>query len=110
MKNLVNKIQKHFDKKEETRERLLDISHDAIRNSSRAMAALHRKEEDKVSNLLDEIEENIEKLNEILASEPQFKGHGSLVAAHREYAEIILTKSQYKKRRSSKSGRDKCPL
>lgn len=89
----ISKIREHFDRKEEIREELLDISHRAIRKSSRAITALHRGDEEEVSNQLKEIKKDVEKLNKILESEPQFSDHGALIAAHREYAEVILTKT-----------------
>lgn len=93
MEDIVQEVREHLDDKEMTRDRLLDISHRAIRNSSRAVAALHRGEEEKVSELLVENEDDIGKLNDIIDSDPQFKSHGSVVAAHREYAEAAITRS-----------------
>lgn len=89
----VDKIREYLDEQEETREELLDISHRAIRKSSSVMASLHRGDRGEVSEGLGEIKEDIGKLNDILDSEPQFSNHGALIAAHREYAEIILTEA-----------------
>ncbi|KXA91462.1 hypothetical protein AKJ57_01140 [candidate division MSBL1 archaeon SCGC-AAA259A05] len=93
MHDTITKIREHFDRKEEIREELLDISHRSIRKSSRAMTALHRGNEREVADQLEEIKDDIKKLNKILESESQFSDHGALIAAHREYAEIVLTKT-----------------
>lgn len=92
MKEPIKKIQNQLDQQENTREKLLDISHRAIRKSSSAMAALHRDDREEFSEDVEEIKENIEKLNDILDSKPEFSGHGALIAAHREFAEVILTR------------------
>ncbi|KXA95899.1 hypothetical protein AKJ65_00165 [candidate division MSBL1 archaeon SCGC-AAA259E19] len=89
----ITEIREHFDRKEEIREELLDISHRSIRKSSRAMTALHRGDEEEVANLLEEIKKDVKKLNELLESEPRFSDHGALIAANREYAEVVLTKT-----------------
>lgn len=91
MKKITGEVLGYLAKQEEIREELLDISHSAIRKSSSAMAYLHRGESKKVSEKLDDIERDIEKLNEIIESEPQFLEHGALIAAYREYAEVVLT-------------------
>lgn len=92
MYDSVRKILEYLDELEESREEMLDISHKAIRKSSAAMAALHRGANEEVSEKIDDIEADIRKLNEILDSKPQFADHGALIAAHREYAEVILSK------------------
>ncbi|KXA97250.1 hypothetical protein AKJ38_01655 [candidate division MSBL1 archaeon SCGC-AAA259I14] len=91
MKESINKIIKYLDDQEETREELLDISHRAIRKASSAIAALHREDDEKFSEIIENIEGDIEKLNTILEKEPQFSDHGSLIAAHREFSEALLT-------------------
>lgn len=93
MENHIKKIREHLDKQENTRDELLDISHRVIQKSSSAMAALHRDDNKTVTGKLEEIEGDIKKLGKILESEPQFSDHGTVVAAYREFAEVILTKS-----------------
>lgn len=93
MSDPTKKIREYLDKQEEIREELLDTSHEIIRNCSSATADLHRMDLEKVSEKLEKIGKKIEKLNKILSSEPQFRDHGSAIAAHREYAEIILTRA-----------------
>lgn len=91
MREKIEKILEYLDQLEETRERMLDISHRSIRKSSSAMAALHREDMQAFEEKKKEIEEHISELNEILESDPQFHDHGALIAAHREYAELIIT-------------------
>lgn len=91
MREKIEKILEYLDQLEETRERMLDISHRSIRKSSSAMASLHRKNMQEFEEKKKEIEEHISELNEILESDPQFHGHGALIAAYREYAELIIT-------------------
>lgn len=96
MYDSVRKILDYLDELEESREEMLDISHKAIRKSSAAMASLHRGANEEVSEKIKDIEADIKKLNKILDSKPQFTDHGALIAAHREYAEVILTKTLIK--------------
>lgn len=93
MENHIKKIREHLDKQEDTRDELLDISHRVIRKSSSAMASLHRDDNETVSVELKEMEKEITKLNKILKTEPQFSEHGTVIAAYREFSEVILTKS-----------------
>lgn len=89
----MEEIREHLDEKEETRDDLLKISRRAVRNSSGAMSALHNGRKEKVSKKLRKVEKDIKKLNEILDSEPRFSSHGSLISAHREYVEVLITES-----------------
>ncbi len=91
MREKIEKILEYLDKLEDTREQMLDISHRSIRKSSSAMAALHRGDMEEFKEKKQEIEDYISKLNEILESDPQFRGHGALIAAHREFSELIIT-------------------
>ncbi len=93
MQDSLEKIRDRLDDQEETRDELLDISHRVIRKSSSAMAALHRGDRDEVSRELAESGEDIEKLNGIIDSEPQFTDHGTLIAAHREFSEVAITRA-----------------
>lgn len=80
-----------LDEREEIRERLLDVSHGAIRKSSNVMALIHRGRYNGAEEKLNEIGEDIETLNELLKSYPMFYDHGAVIAAFREYAEAFLT-------------------
>ncbi|KXB03754.1 hypothetical protein AKJ45_00700 [candidate division MSBL1 archaeon SCGC-AAA261F19] len=91
-RKIIEEIRSYLDSQEEAREKILDISHRAIRNSSRAMTVLHRGEGKKVNDILKNIGEDIKALNEIIKSEPQFLDYGALLAAHREYAEVVITR------------------
>ncbi len=96
MQEKVDKIREYLDNQEEIREKLLDIAHDAIRKSSSAMAAFHRGDGEEYENKIKKIKEEIKNLNEIIEKEPHFLSHGSLLAAHREFSEAVLTKSLIK--------------
>ncbi len=89
----VNEIREYLDKQEEIRDNLLDISHNVIRKCSRAMATLYRGEKKELEEKVKKIRQNVEKLNRILDSEPQFIDHGAVIAANREFAELVLTKT-----------------
>lgn len=89
----VKEIRKYLDKQEETRDNLLSLSNEIIRRCSRAMATLHKGEKKEVQEGIKEIRGKLEKLNKILDSEPQFIDHGAVIAANREFAELMLTKA-----------------
>ncbi|MBS3815348.1 MAG: hypothetical protein KGY45_02145 [Hadesarchaea archaeon] len=90
-REIIEEIKSFLESQEEVRGKILDVSHRAIRKSSSAMTALHRNDFEEVKEILSEAREDIETLNEILDSEPQFSDYGALLAAHREYAEVNLT-------------------
>ncbi len=92
MREFIDKIRKDLDEQEEKREKILDISHKVIRKSSSAMAALHRSDMEEVSEELEEIREEIENLNNLTETSPQFIDHGTLIAAHREFSEVVITR------------------
>lgn len=93
MDDLIKKIRTYLDEQERIRDEVLEVSHAAIRRSSSAMAALHRGEREEVSEELESVEKRISRLNGILDSYPNFSDHGALIAAHREYSEVILTRA-----------------
>jgi len=93
MEEKTDKILKYLDDQEEIKEKLLDISRKAIRKSSSAMAAFHRGDEEGYEEKLEEIKKDIEALNDITSESPYFSDHGSLMAAHREFSETVLTKT-----------------
>lgn len=93
MQEIIENIQEYLDHQEEVREKILDISHKSIRKSSSAIAALHRQDMEKFDDRREENRKDIEKLNDILEEEPQFSDHGALIAAHREFSELMLTKA-----------------
>lgn len=93
LKNSIDKIRKYLDEQEEIRDELLDIAHNIIRKSSSAMAALHKGDRREFSEKLEEVEEEIVKLNEILEQNLQFLDHGAVIAANREFTEAVLTKA-----------------
>lgn len=91
MSEPIKEIRDYLDELEESRDKLLDMSHKTIRKCSRAIASLHRGEKENVLEKINEISEDISDLNSILDSDPQFEDHGSLIAANREFAELFLT-------------------
>ncbi len=96
MREKVDKIRKYLDNQEENREKLLDVAHNAIRKSSSAMAAFHRGDEEVYENKIEKIKEDIKSLNKIIEKKPHFLSHGSLLAAHREFSEAVITKALIK--------------
>lgn len=93
MEENVNKVLEYFDDQEKIRDELLDVSHETIRKASSAMSALHRRDMEELSSKIEDIEQDIGTLNEILDSEPQFMDHGAVISAHREFSELMITKS-----------------
>ena len=93
MKKETDKILEYLDDQEQVRERLLDVSRSAIRKSSSAMAAFHRGDEGDYEEKLEDVKEDIESLNDIVNDTPYFSHHGSLIAAHREFSEAVLTRA-----------------
>jgi translin len=93
MDEMVERIRRYLDAQEETRERVLDASRRVIRNSARAMAALHREDRETVERTLEEAREGIKVLAEVVQAEPRLADYGAISAAYREYSEVMLVRA-----------------
>lgn len=87
----IEKIRKHLDEKEQNRDEILEISKLIIRECSSAMSNLHQGKSKEVSGKIEEVKEIIQNLRKKAEANPQFLNHGTLVAANREFAELVLT-------------------
>lgn len=93
MDELVERIRRYLDAQEETRERVLEASRRVIRNSARAMAALHRGDWETVDRTLEEAREGVKVLAEVVKAEPSLADYGAISAAYREYSEVMLVQA-----------------
>ncbi|MEA1904562.1 MAG: hypothetical protein U9M97_01605, partial [Candidatus Hadarchaeota archaeon] len=92
MDEMVERIRRYLDAQEETRERVLDASRRVIRNSARAMAALHRKDRETVERTLEEAREGIKILAGVVEEEPRLEDYGPVLSAYREFAEVMIVR------------------
>lgn len=93
MDEMVERIRRLLDAQEEARERVLGASRRVIRNSARAMAALHREDRETVERTLGEAREEIKVLAEVVQAEPSLADYGAISAAYREYSEVRLVQA-----------------
>jgi translin len=90
---MVERARRYLDAREEVREQVLEASRKVVRNSARAMAALHRKDQPTVQDTLKKAEEGIKLLAEVVERNPYLEAYGPISAAYREFAEVELTRA-----------------
>ena len=93
MKETLEKMRKHFDAKEELRERMLDASREAIRSSARAIASIHRGEGSKAEEFLGKAREALAGLSDAVKAEPSLADSSIMHAAQQEYCEAALVQA-----------------
>jgi translin len=90
---LVEQIRGYLDRQEKIREEILDSSRKVIRLSSRTIAAIHRKEDEKAGEFLSKAREELAALIEIIRDQPQLFESGLVMSAQQEYGEAAIFRS-----------------
>lgn len=90
MKNVIKKIKKVLDKKDELREETLQITRKIIRLSGECIRALHKDELDLATEKLRNAEKLVKKLRKMLKDHPDLYYAGYVRNAHQEYVEALL--------------------
>jgi translin len=93
MKKFVREMRRYFNAQAKLRERLLNLSGKAVRNSSRAIAATHRQDKKSALRFLGRAEKELNALLKIARKNPQFLTYGAVLSAQQEYAEARLFKN-----------------
>jgi len=82
-----------LDAQEEVRERVLEASRRVVRNSARAMAALHRRDQATLEQTLEEARSGVKVLSEVVGENPRLEDYGPISTAYREFAEVKLVQA-----------------
>ncbi|MEM2192141.1 MAG: hypothetical protein QXG38_00820 [Candidatus Hadarchaeales archaeon] len=83
-------MRKYFDRQVKIKEKLHLLSAKVVRNSSRAIAALHRGEKDSFKRFFSLAKKNLKNLEKLVKKEPEISSSGSVFSARQEVAEAAL--------------------
>jgi len=93
MKEMLERMRKHFDAQEKLREEVLDASREVIRASGRATAAVHREEKADAKEMLAKARKTLATLAEAVKAEPHLADSGIIISAYQEYCEAALVQA-----------------
>jgi translin len=90
LESIMDEVREKFDKRDEARERVFELTRNAIRLSASAIKAIHRREfdlaEDNISKIRRTLNDVVESLNDI----PELLHSGMVNSAFQEYSEAAL--------------------
>lgn len=90
---LVEQIRGYLDQQEKIREDIMEISRKVIRLSSRAIAAIHRREDEKAHEMLAKASGELATLSEKIRDQPHLFESGLVMSAQQEYGEASIFQS-----------------
>lgn len=93
MREMLERMRKHFDAQGELRERVLDASREVIRASARAIAATHRGDRSSTDELLTNARDALVTLTKAVKDEPRLADSGIILAAYQEYGEAMVVQA-----------------
>jgi translin len=93
LREMLERMRKHFDAQEELREKVLDVSREVIRLSARAIAATHREDQSSADEFLAKARDTLATLTEAVKAEPHLANSGIILAAYQEYGEATLVRA-----------------
>ena len=93
MKEMLERMRKHFDAQEKIREEVLDASREVIRSSARAIAAVHRNDRTDSDEMFAKARETLATLAEAVKAQPHLADSGTIISAYQEYCEAALVRS-----------------
>lgn len=82
----------YFDVQNEVREKMLELSREVIRNSSRSISATHRQEKKLALNFLTTAKKKLGEMEKIAGKYPQLSSYGYIHSAQQEYVEAEIIK------------------
>ncbi len=90
MKKTIERMRRHFDAQEKLRERVLDLSREVVRASSRAISAMHRRDSATVREALAHAKSALASLSSAAKGSPAWMESGIVQSAYQEYCEARL--------------------
>jgi len=92
LKEMLERMRKHFDAQEKIREEVLDASREVIRSSARAIAAVHRNDRTDSDEMFAKARETLATLADAVKAEPHLADSGTIISAYQEYCEAALVR------------------
>jgi len=96
LKKTIDKMRRHFNAQEELRERMLELSREVIRSSSRTIAAMHREDPVTVRKALSQASSALASLVRAAKGDPAWMDSGIVQSAYQEYCEARLVQALLK--------------
>jgi translin len=93
LKEMLERMRKHFDAQEKIREEVLDASREVIRSSARAIAAVHRNDRTDSDEMFAKARETLATLADAMKAEPHLADSGTIISAYQEYCEAALVQA-----------------
>jgi len=93
LREMLERMRKHFDAQGELRERVLDASREVIRASARAIAATHRGDRSSADELLTNARDALTTLTKAVKAEPHLADSGIILMAYQEYGEALVVQA-----------------
>jgi translin len=93
LKKIVHVMRRHFDVQEELREKVLELSREVIRASSRAIAAMHRGDPVTVRKEMSRANSSLSTLVKAAKKDPAWMDSGLVQSAYQEYCEARIVQA-----------------
>jgi translin len=93
LKEMLERMRKHFDTQEKLREDVLEASREVIRASARAIAAVHRGDRTDAEEMLARARKVLSTLAEAVKAEPHLAESGTIISTYQEYCEAALVQA-----------------
>jgi translin len=90
LESIMDGIRGKFDKRDETRERVFELTRNSVRLSASAIKAIHRREFDLAEENISKIKEALGEVVESLSEVPELLHSGMVNSAFQEYSEAAL--------------------
>ncbi|WXG45398.1 MAG: translin family protein [Candidatus Atabeyarchaeum deiterrae] len=110
LEQIIDEVRQKFDKRDEARERVFDLTRNSIRLSSSAIRSIHRREFDLADENLSKIRESLTDTVESLKDVPELLYSGMVNSAFQEYTEAALLMSVIKDGRYATPGEISVPF
>jgi translin len=93
LKEMLERMRKHFNAQEKIREEMLDASREVIRSSARTIAAVHRNDRTDSDEMFAKARETLATLANAVKAEPHLADSGTIISAYQEYCEAALVRA-----------------
>jgi translin len=109
LKKIVQVMRRYFDAQEELREKVLELSREVIRASSRAIAAMHRRDLVTVRKEMSRANSSLSALAKAAKKDPAWMESGLVQSAYQEYCEAKIVQALLKQGKLLKPEELKAP-
>jgi len=93
LKKIIHGMRRHFDVQEKLREKVLELSREVIRASSRAIAAMHRGDSGIIRKEMSRANSSLSTLVKAVKKDPAWMDSGLVQSAYQEYCEARIVQA-----------------